>query len=253
MHAALIVANIRRAGIRSGAWPFVIIDRGWVYLVERGEASKTHLLGAPCALAHVLAVLEPGENPLDQGLFFPGLLLLQTLAALPCLLFLGIEGLFHKLNVLEAELLADDVQIPRWIHIPFDVDDFCIVEAADNLKDGIHGTDMGQKFVAKAGAGGRAPGQAGNVEHGKVGGNAGLWAELAAQPVKAGIRDNDPSLLGVNGSIGEVLRATSVNGSQQIVEGTWRGRTAGLPRLHLVMAWKSVDLPTLARPTFDSN
>lgn len=32
---------------------------------------------------------------------------------------------------------------------------------------------------------------------------------------------------------------------------TSRKRTAGFPREHLVIAWKSVDFPTLARPTYN--
>lgn len=32
---------------------------------------------------------------------------------------------------------------------------------------------------------------------------------------------------------------------------TERKRTAGFPREHLVIAWKSVDFPTLARPTYN--
>jgi len=89
------------------------------------------------------------------------------------------------------------------------VDDLGIVEAPNDLEDGIYGADVREKLVTKASTSGRAAGQPGNVEDGEVGGNAGLWVELVAQPIEAGIGDDDPGFFGVNGSVREILQSAS--------------------------------------------
>lgn len=103
---------------------------------------STYLFGAPVALSDILAVLEPGQDLLNRGLLFPGLLLLKTLAALTRLLLLVLQRLLDKLDILQPQLFADDVQITSGVDITLDVNDFSIVEAPDNLEDGIYGTDV---------------------------------------------------------------------------------------------------------------
>jgi hypothetical protein len=68
---------------------------------------------------------------------------------------------------------------------------------------------------------------------------------VLAQPLITLIRNNDTRLLGVDGGVREVLERVS----ERSIGVNVVTRTAGLPREHLVMAWKRVDLPTLARPT----
>ena len=68
---------------------------------------------------------------------------------------------------------------------------------------------------------------------------------MFAKPVIALIGYDDLSLLWVYGGIGEVLRL----GQYGSISSEAVAPTAGLPREHRVMAWKSVDLPTLANPT----
>ena len=177
---------------------------------ERGEIP--YLFGAPVALADILAVLQPGQNLFDSGLFFPRLLLLETLATLAGDLLLGLEGLLHKLNILESQLLADDVEITDGVDISLDVDNLGIIEAAHDLEDGIDGSDVRQEGVAKPSTGGRTARQTGDVVDCETGRDPRLGVVLFAQPVVPLIGDDDTGLLGVDGGIGEVLRGRSATG-----------------------------------------
>lgn len=61
---------------------------------------------------------------------------------MPCLLLLIFESLFDELDVLEAQLLAYDVEIAGGVDVALDVDDFSIVETADNLENRINRTNV---------------------------------------------------------------------------------------------------------------
>lgn len=72
---------------------------------------------------------------------------------------------------------------------------------------------------------------------------------MVAEPVITFVGDDDTGFFGLDGGIWEILRwamRCQMDFQHGRVE---RGRTAGFPREHLVIAWKSVDFPTLARPT----
>lgn len=155
-------------------------------------------------MANVLAIIQPLQDLFYRRLHLSRLLLLQTLTTLSGNLLLGLEGLFHKLNVLEPQLLCDDVQVTGRVHVALDVDDLGIVEAADDLENGIDGTNVGQKCIAQTGTGGGTAGQTSDVVDGQVCGNARLGLELLAKPVIPLIGDNDAGLLGVDCGIGEV-------------------------------------------------
>lgn len=170
----------------------------------RKQGNCSYLLGAPVALAHVLAVLQPGQDLLYRLLLLPSLLLLKTLAALAGLLLLHLEGLLDKLNVLEPELLGNDVEVTGGVDISLNVDDLSIVKTTDDLEDGIDSTNVGQEGVAQASTGGRATGQACDIVDGQVGRDPRLGRELVAQPVISVIGDDDAGLFGLDGGIGEV-------------------------------------------------
>ena len=121
------------------------------------------------------------------------------------LLLLVLKGLLDKFNVLQAELLADNVQISRGVDITLDVDNLGIVKASHNLEDGIDGANVRQERVAETSTGGRTTGQTGDVVDCQVGRNARLGLVLLAEPVISLVRDNDTSFFGLNGSIWEVL------------------------------------------------
>lgn len=179
---------------------------------------QTYLLGAPVVLAHVLAGLEVLNDLLDGGLLHEQVLHLEGLAATASLLLVVLEGLLGELDVLNAELLVDDLQITDGVDITLDVDDLSIVEATDDLEDGVDGANVGQERVTETSTSRGTAGQTSDVVDGKVSRNAGLGLVLLAEPVEAVIGDDDTGLFGVDGSVGEVGRVTEValgNGLEQ--------------------------------------
>jgi hypothetical protein len=169
---------------------------------------KTYLLGAPFTGANVLARLQVGQNIFSSGLFFLELLHLQRLATTTSLLLKGIESLLNKLDILDAQLLADDVQITARVDITLNVNDLSIIEAANHLEDGIDSTDVGQERVTQTSTSRGTAGQTGNIIHGQVSGNLRLGLVMLAEPVEPLIGNDNAGLLGVNGGIGEIGRVT---------------------------------------------
>lgn len=177
-----------------------------IRLVSMAKNKKvTYLLGTPFTLADVLAVLEPGENLLNDFLLGAGLLELQALATHAGLLLLVLKSLLDELDILQTKLLADDVKITGRVDITLNVDNLGIVKAADDLENGIDGTNVRQERVTETSTGRRATGKTGNIVDGQVGGNARLGLVLFAEPVVAVIGNNDTSLFRIDGSVGEVL------------------------------------------------
>ena len=166
---------------------------------------KSYLLGTPGSLADVLAILEPGQNLLNDFLLSSGLLLFQALTTHAGLLLLVLKGLLDELDILQSQFLADDVQITSGVDIALDVNDLGVIEASNDLEDGIDGANVRQESVSETSTSGRATGQTSNIVDGQVGRDTGLGLVLLAQPVVSVIRDNDTSLFRVDGGIGEVL------------------------------------------------
>jgi hypothetical protein len=205
----------------------------------------TYFLGSPDTLADVLAVLQHRKDLLHGGLFLFQLLHLQALTTAPGLLDELRELLLDELNILETQLLGDDVQVTDRIDVALDVDNLGIVEAPDDLEDGIDGADVRQEGVAETSTSGCTARQTSNVVDRQIGRHLRFGFVLLYQPVEALIGDDDARLFGVDGGIWKILRGSDTGCS------AYDGRlTAGLPSEHLVMAWKRVDLPTFARPTW---
>ena len=122
--------------------------------MKREKLEKSYLLGSPVALADILAIVEPSQDLLNDLLLLTGLLLLQTLTTHAGLLLLVLESLLDKLNILEPQLLADDVEITGGVHVTLDVNNLGIIEATNHLEDGIDSTNVGQESVSKTSAGG---------------------------------------------------------------------------------------------------
>jgi hypothetical protein len=98
------------------------------------------------------------------------------------------------------------------------VNDLSIVEATNDLEDGIDGANVGQERVSETSTSRSTTGQTSDVVDGKVGRDAGLGLVLLAKPVEALIGHDDTRLLGVDGSVGEVGRVTECalgNGLEQ--------------------------------------
>jgi hypothetical protein len=181
----------------------LVTGRDWVIVL-----GCTYLLWAPVALADVLAVLEHGEDLLDGSLLLLELLHLERLTTTSCLLDELLKGLLDELNVLETELLADDVQVTDGVDITLDVNDLGIVEASNDLENGIDSADVRQEGVTKTSTGRGTTRQTGDIVDGQVGRDPRLGVVHLAQVIEAVIGDEDTRLLGVDGGIGEVGRVT---------------------------------------------
>lgn len=135
---------------------------------------KTYLLGSPVTVADIVTILEELQDLANSSLLFLQLLHLQRLATTASLLAKGIERLLDELDILNAQLVADNLQIADGVDIALDVNNFSIVEASDHLEDGIDGTNVRQERVTQTSTSRSTTGQTGNIIHGQVGGNDGL-------------------------------------------------------------------------------
>jgi hypothetical protein len=73
-------------------------------------------------------------------------------------------ALLHGVEIGEQQFGVDDVNVMEGIDGAGDVDDLGVVEAADDVCDGIGGADVAEKLVAQAFALGCALDQAGDVD-----------------------------------------------------------------------------------------
>jgi hypothetical protein len=176
-------------------------------MIEEKE-KKTYLLGSPVTLADVVSIFQELKHLGDSGLLLFQLLHLKRLSTAPCLLVQVLECLFNKLDILDPQLLADDVQITDGIDITLDVDDLSVIEASDDLEDGIHSTNVGKESISQTSTSRGTTGQTGNIIHGQVGGNLRLGLVVFAKPVEPLIRHDDTSLFRIDRGIGEVGRVT---------------------------------------------
>ena len=85
------------------------------------------------------------------------------------------------------------------------MDNLGIVEATNDLEDGIDGANVGKEGVAETGTGGGTARKTSNIVDGQVGGDDRLGLVFLNKPVEAVIRDEDARLLGLDSGIGEVL------------------------------------------------
>jgi hypothetical protein len=112
--------------------------------------------------------------------------------------------LLHPLDVLQPQLRLDDLHIAQGVDIALDVDYLGVVEGTHDLEDAVDGTDVREEGVAETSAGGRASGEASDVDAGEEGGDARGGLVDVAKPLEAGVGDGDARLFGVYGSVGEI-------------------------------------------------
>lgn len=159
-------------------------------------------------MTDVLARLQPLENTTSGGLLLLQLLHLQRLATTASLLAESLESLLDELDILDAQLLADDGQVADGVDIALDVDNLGVIEATNHLENGIDGTNVRQEGVTETSTSRGTAGQTSNIVDGQVGGHNGLGLVVIDKPVESLIGDDDTSLLGVNGGIRKVGRVT---------------------------------------------
>lgn len=152
--------------------------------------------------------MEEVQHALNGSLLLAKPLHLKSLTTTTSLLLQVLKSLLNKLDILDPQFLVDDVQIPLRVNVTLDVNDLGIIEAPNDLEDGIDSTDVRQESVTQTSTGGSTTGQTGDIIHGQVGGNLGLGLVVLAEPVEALIGNDDTGLFGVDGGIGEVGRVT---------------------------------------------
>ncbi len=104
--------------------------------------------------------VEPGFQLLAE--LEDDLLLLDRL---PLERLLGpLDPLVDGLEVLEAELGVDGADVGHRIDAPLDVDDVVVLEAADDVGDGVGLADVGQELIAEAFTLGGPAHEAGDVD-----------------------------------------------------------------------------------------
>jgi hypothetical protein len=132
----------------------------------------TYLLGTPVLVTNVLAFLEDGKNLLDSGFLLLELLHLKGLTTTASQLLDVLESLLSELDILDAELLADDLEITDGVDITLDVDNLGIIETSDDLEDGIDGADVRQESVTETGTSRGTTGQTSDIVDGLVSGHS---------------------------------------------------------------------------------
>lgn len=172
------------------------------------EKTDTYLLRSPVTLSDVVTLLQELEHLCNGGFLLTELLHLQSLTATSRLLAQSLQSLLDKLDILDAQFLVDDGQIPDGVDVTLDVNDLGVIEASDDLEDGIDGTDVRQEGVTQAGTGGGTAGQTGDIVDRQVGRDLRLGLVVFAQPIVSVIRNDNARLFGVDGGIGEVGRVT---------------------------------------------
>ncbi len=133
------------------------------------EFPSTYLFRAPMLLSYILSTLQPLQYPLNGCLLLFQFLHLQTLAT-SSRLFLDIfQRLLGELDVLDTQFLADDIKISDRVNVALDVDDLGIVEASNDLEDGIDRSNVRQESVAETRTGRRTSCQASDIVDSQVG------------------------------------------------------------------------------------
>jgi hypothetical protein len=158
----------------------------------------------------ILAAPQVLEDLVNSGLFLAKLLHLQRLSTASGLLLQALEGLLDELDILDSQLFTDDNEITDGINVTLDVNDFRIIEASDDLEDGIDSTDVRQERVTKTSTSRGTASQTSNIIDGQVGRNLRLGLVVLAEPVESLIGNDDLGLLRVDGGIRKVGGVTKV-------------------------------------------
>ena len=185
---------------------------------------EAYLLRVPISLANILAILQPLKHLGNGRLILPQFLHLQGLPATFCLLLQILQSLFNEFDILQAQLLADDIEISHRVNVTLNVNDLCIIEAPHDLKDRVDSADVRQECISQSGTRRGPAGQTGNVVDGQVGGDSRCGLVVFAQPVIALVRNNDARLFRVNGRVGEVGGVTQ----RRLGDGLEQGRFADI-------------------------
>ena len=138
------------------------------------------------------------------------------------------DAALQAVEVGQHQFGLDRLGVGDGIDPAFDVGDVVILEAAQHMHDGVDLADVGEKLVAEAFALRRAAHEAGNVDEGNAGRDDLLRLARGGELLQTRIGYRH-------------FAGIRLDGAERIVSRLRRGRA--------VSALKSVDLPTLGKPT----
>lgn len=107
---------------------------------------------------------------------------------------------FERVHVGEEELGIDDLDVADGVDGVADVFDVGVLEAADDLDDGVDLADVGEELIAEAFALAGACDEAGDVDELEDGGDGFFAGGELGEGVEAGIGDGDDAFVGFDGT-----------------------------------------------------
>ncbi len=129
------------------------------------------------------------------------------------------EAFVDRVEVGEDEFSGYDVDIAGGVDTAVDVDDVGVVEAADDLEEGVDLTDVAEELVAEALALGGALNEAGDIDEFERGGDSMGDADDLGEGVEPGFGHGDDAEVGVDGAERVVLGGGFMGADDRVEEG----------------------------------
>ena len=166
----------------------VILDQQLLFVSQRHSAGG-------------LAFIQDGLEFLQHSDQLRGFLVGALLGLLAPLLDL----LLNDGKVRERQLRIDDFNIGSRIHFAGHMNNVVVLEAADDMGNGVALTDVGEELIAKAFALARAGNQTGDVDEFDSGRNDFLGMVDFGERLQARVRNLDDAHIGINCAEGVIL------------------------------------------------
>ena len=202
----VVLVDVGGVDARLGGEEHQILHQGPLVLGEVDEARGDAL---------VERLLELGEG-VALALF--GLLLGVGLGAA---LAEALEATLDLRHVGEGELEVDDGDVGEGVHLAVDMNDVVVVEASDDVDDGVALADVGEELVAEAGAVRGALDQARDVHKLHRRGDDVRGAADGGEGLEAVVGDGDDAGVRLDGAEGVVGRLREKRAEEE------RGRESG--------------------------
>ena len=129
----------------------------------------------------------------------------------------AVEPLLHRFQIGENQFRRDSFYVAHWLNTARDMMDVCVFKATHYLNDGIHFTDVGQKFIAQPFALRRAFDETGYVHEFNRRWNDNVRPGNFLQNVKPFVRHGDDADVWVNGAKG-IVRGLGLARAREGVE-----------------------------------
>ena len=206
-----VVTHLLDKGILAGGGEVAFLDvageDGWLVGQEKETAQDDFFIGRKGQRQRVgrLARVQVGANFFQQ-------VFLQLRMFVRAFHVLGdfFPPLFDRFDVGQHQFGGDDFDVAHGIHAARNVHDVGVLEAADDMQDGVHLADMAQKLVAQAFAVRRAFHEARNVHEFNRRGNEGLGFRDFCERFEPRFRHGDDAEVRLDGAERVVLRRSLV-------------------------------------------